>query len=78
MSYLPKCIDLRVVRSNKKERTITIRKEYDDNSAVFYKSCKLPSVEFRYYTQNATYGDLAAFLKSDDYVEIGYTAPNRK
>lgn len=78
MSDLPKCIDLRVVRSNKKERTITIRKEYDDNSAVLYRSCTLHPAEFRYYTQDATYGDLVSFLKSDDYVEIGYTAPNRK
>lgn len=78
MCKLPKCIDLRVVRSNKKERTITIRKEYDDNSSVLYRSCSLHPAEFRYYTQNATYGDLVSFLKSDYYVEIGYTAPYRK
>lgn len=77
MSNLPKCIDLRVVRSNKKERTITIRKEYDDNSAVLYRSCRLSPADFRYYTEFANYGDLAYFLKTEEYVELKHIVPNR-
>lgn len=78
MSKAPKCINLRVVRSNQRERTITIRKDYDDNSAVLYRSCRMSPADFRYYTEFADYGDLAYFLKTEEYVEIKYIVPNRK
>ena len=78
MSKSPECINLRVVRSNKRERTITIRKDYDDNSAVFYRSYRMSPEDFRYYTEWANYEDLAYFLKRGDYEEIKWIVPIRK
>lgn len=58
----------RIVSTNKRERTITIRHDYTDGSTpTFYKSCKLNKEDFNYYRNYATENDIKQFLKGDDY-----------
>ena len=78
MSKSPKCINLRGVRSNQRERTITIRKEYDDNSAVLYKSFRLAPDVFNYYKNYASLPVLADFLSKERYEVIKWIVPLRK
>ena len=58
---------LKIISSNKRERTITIQKTYDDGTKVVYKSVTLARDEYHYYTNHATENDIRQFLKSDDY-----------
>lgn len=61
--------ELRIIRTNKKERTITIKKTTDKGTSI-YKSYPLEKNEFNYYKNNATQHDLFDFLRSDDYYMI--------
>ena len=56
-----------ILRSNKREKTITIRKEYGDGTFTTYKSVRLPQDEFDYMVNYATENDIKQFLKTDDY-----------
>lgn len=57
-----------IVRSNKRERTITIRQDYEkSNSHVLYRSYRLSKEEFDYYVNYSTENDIKEFLKSNDY-----------
>lgn len=67
---MAKRINIEVARSNKREKTITIRCTYDDGSKIYYKSCELTKDEFQYYTNHATRHDLENFLKSGEYYEL--------
>lgn len=58
---------LKIISSNKRERTITIQKTYDDGEKVVYKSVRLAKDEFHYYRHYATENDIRQFLKTDDY-----------
>ena len=58
---------LEIISSNKRDRTITIRKTYDDGTKAVYKSVRLGKDEFHYYRNHATENDIKQFLKSDDY-----------
>lgn len=58
---------LKIISSNKRERTITIQKTYDDGEKVVYKSVRLAKEEFNYYIDYATENDIRQFLKTDDY-----------
>ena len=58
---------LAIISSNKRERTITIQKLYDDGEKVVYKSVRLGKDEFHYYRNHATENDIRQFLKTDDY-----------
>lgn len=78
MSNLPKCIELRVVRSNKRKRTITIRKDYDNNSSYLYKSSRLSPDDFRFFIEVTNQSVLAAFVKSYQCELIKCIVPNRK
>lgn len=78
MSGLPKCIKLRVVSSDEKERSITIRKDYDDNSAVIYKSYQLLPDEFDYYVKGAPRHVLRSFINSGYCEIVGYVGPHQK
>ena len=62
-----KTATLKVIRSNKKERTITIEKTFTDGSKTRYKSVTLSKDEWHYMTQYATENDIKNFLKSDNY-----------
>lgn len=67
---MAKRINIEVARSNKREKTITIRVNYDDGSKIYYKSCELTEYEFYYYTNHAKQHDLENFLKSNEYYEL--------
>lgn len=67
---MAKRINIEVARSNKREKTITIRVTYDDGSKIYYKSCELTKDEFNYYTNDAKQCDLAYFLKHNYYYEL--------
>lgn len=67
---MAKRIKIEVARSNKREKTITIRCTYDDGSKIYYKSCELSKNEFYYYTNQATRYDLANFLNNNAYYEL--------
>lgn len=58
---------LEIISSNKRDRTIIIRKTYEDGTKVVYKSVRLTKDEFHYYRNHATEHDIKQFLKSDDY-----------
>lgn len=58
---------LEIIRSNKRDRTITILKTYQDGSKVVYKSFRLAKNEFFYYRSHATENDIKQFLKCDEY-----------
>lgn len=58
----------KIVSTNKRERTITIRHDYDDGSTpTFYKSFRINKEEFNYYKNHATENDIKQFLKGCDY-----------
>lgn len=59
-----------IIRTNKSERTITIKCTYEDGSSVKYKSTPQPKEEWHYYANHATENDIKQFLKSDDYYII--------
>ena len=67
---MAKRINIEVARSNKREKTITIRCTYDDGSKIYYKSCELPHGEFFYYRDFATRKDLENFLNNYAYYEL--------
>lgn len=67
---MAKRINIEVARSNKREKTITIRCTYDDGSKIYYKSLELTKEEFHYYTNHATQHDLENFLKNNEYYEL--------
>lgn len=56
-----------IIRTNKRERTITIKCTYENGDVVKYKSTPLPKEEWQYYANHATENDIKNFLKSDDY-----------
>lgn len=67
---MAKRINIEVARSNKREKTITIRCTYDDGSKIYYKSFELSKNEFYYYINHATRYDLANFLNNNVYYEL--------
>lgn len=70
MSYLNlEIMFYRILRTNKKERTITIRCQYDrsKDGHVDYKSYPLSKDDFNYYCNYATQSDIYQFMRTDDY-----------
>lgn len=60
-----------IVRSNKKEKTITF-KVFDKNGNLTakYKTYNLDRETFNYYTEFASSGDWEAFIKTDEYYRL--------
>lgn len=60
-----------IVRSNKRERTITF-KVFDKNGNLTakYKTYNLDRETYYYYTEFATSGDWEAFLKTNEYYRL--------
>ena len=67
---MAKRINTEVARSNKREKTITIRCTYDDGSKIYFKSYELTDEDYNYYTNHATRNDLKNFLKNNEYYEL--------
>ena len=67
---------IKVTRSNKRERTVTITKDYADGTKTVYKSIPLSKQEFAYYTEYATENDLRQFLNTTSG-EYYILKPNR-
>lgn len=59
--------EIRLIRSNKRERTITIDVMLDGKFNVRYKSYKLDKETFNYYVNHANNQDWLWFLRSEDY-----------
>lgn len=58
----------RILRTNKRERTITIRQQYKKTKGhIDYKSFPLSKEEFEYYAHYATEGDIRNFLRTENY-----------
>lgn len=57
----------KVISSNQREKTIRIKKTYEDGKSVIFKSIPLPKEEWDYMKHYATENDIKNFLKSDDY-----------
>lgn len=60
-----------VISTNKRERTITVAVFNSDGQFLAkYRTIRLDSDTFRYYTNFATIGDWEQFMKTDEYYKI--------
>lgn len=60
---------IELIRSNKRERTVTIKVSMN-GASVKYKSYTLGKDEFNYYINHATNSDWLQFLKSNCYYAL--------